>query len=349
MDSELNTILLALKDKTGIDIGVFSETMKFSSATRRDYPIVLPSRRDFEEVFSDPATGKTYFRMTFHSARLVGFIDGTGETERNYAVLLAALIESSTSRDSALSRPEQLKSILLGDAGRPQIQKFMRKFNIPDLACFTLVLTAPGGRTSEILNFLSNYSTNSLDASLLMDDMSVAFVKFLDSENDEYQSPTDYAALVAQSLREECGVPVHIGVGGTVKHLLDVNVSYQQAATAIRMCAAFNSKGEVHSYKEYLLIKMLEDIPKFKLGEYLEILSDDGAKAIFSDSEMINTAEEFLENSLNVSETSRNLYMHRNTLMYRLDKIERATGLNIRKFSDAVTFRLITILYKLLK
>ena len=64
---------------------------------------------------------------------------------------------------------------------------------------------------------------------------------------------------------------------------------------------------------------------------------------------MVNTAEEFLENSLNVSETSRNLFMHRNTLMYRLDKIERVMGLNLRKFSDAVTFRIITILFKLVK
>lgn len=64
---------------------------------------------------------------------------------------------------------------------------------------------------------------------------------------------------------------------------------------------------------------------------------------------MVNTAEEFLANSLNVSEASRNLFMHRNTLMYRLDKIERITGLDIRNFSDAVTFRVIAVLYKLLK
>ena len=64
---------------------------------------------------------------------------------------------------------------------------------------------------------------------------------------------------------------------------------------------------------------------------------------------MINTAEEFLENTLNASETSKKLYLHRNTLTYRLDKIERSTGLNIRRFSDAMTFRLITYLYKLLK
>ena len=64
---------------------------------------------------------------------------------------------------------------------------------------------------------------------------------------------------------------------------------------------------------------------------------------------MLNTAEEFLESSLNTSETSRKLYLHRNTLTYRLDKIEKATGLNIRKFSDAVTFRLITVLAKLVR
>jgi carbohydrate diacid regulator len=76
---------------------------------------------------------------------------------------------------------------------------------------------------------------------------------------------------------------------------------------------------------------------------------DTSAAEVFEDEEMLNTAEEFLLSSLNVSETSRNLYMHRNTLLYRLDKIEKATGLNIRLFSDAVSFRVLSVLYKLLK
>ena len=113
------------------------------------------------------------------------------------------------------------------------------------------------------------------------------------------------------------------------------------------MSAMFNSKGVVHTYREFMLVRMLEDVPENKLEEYLSILLEGDAKELLKDGDMVNTAEEFLENSLNVSETSRNLYMHRNTLMYRLDKIERVTGLNLRKFSDAVTFRLITILNKL--
>ena len=73
------------------------------------------------------------------------------------------------------------------------------------------------------------------------------------------------------------------------------------------------------------------------------------ALVVFRDEELFSTAEVFLERDLNLSETSRTLFIHRNTLSYRLDKIERLTGLNIRKFSDAVTFRVITVLLRLIK
>ena len=105
----------------------------------------------------------------------------------------------------------------------------------------------------------------------------------------------------------------------------------------------------MHSYREYLLVKLLEDLPKSRMQEYLDQFRAADAEEVFEDEEMTETAEAFLESSLNVSETSRNLFMHRNTLMYRLDKIERVTGLNIRKFSDAVTFRILSVLYKLLQ
>ena len=82
--------------------------------------------------------------------------------------------------------------------------------------------------------------------------------------------------------------------------------------------------------------------------QYLAEITDDSFKEVFDDEEMLATAEAFLQSSLNVSETSRQLYMHRNTLLYRLDKIEKATGLNIRSFSDAVSFRVLTVIHRLL-
>ena len=98
-----------------------------------------------------------------------------------------------------------------------------------------------------------------------------------------------------------------------------------------------------------MFIKLLEELPKYKLEEFLSVLSEPDTKTVFSDSEMLETASEFLKANLNVSEASRNLFMHRNTLMYRLDKIEKATGLDIRKFQDAMTFRLMMILDKLIE
>ena len=350
MDSELNILLNSIKEKTGIDITVYVESMKYVISTCEEPRPLMPSDPSFDGVFADASLNRTFFRLKYKNARLTGMIDGVGETEKNYAFLILNLIENSSNRELQLSQAEYLKMILLGECTRPQIQKYMRKFSVPQLPVYVLVVSNKENKNAEILNVLNNFSTNASDVAAEMEEGVAVFVKFIDEASDnEYQSAAEYAGFMQQSIFEETGVRVSIAVGGTVPTLAEANTSYQQAMTTLRMSTAMNSKGEVHTFKEFLLVKMLEDIPKFKLNEYLEILLDGDAKSIFSDPEMTNTAEEFLENSLNVSETSRKLYLHRNTLMYRLDKIERSTGLNIRRFSDAVTFRLITYLYRLLK
>lgn len=350
MDSELSILINAIKEKTGIDITIYAESMKYLVSTDPKAQAVLPSSRDFETVFADAACNRTFFKIKYKNARLIGMIDGVGETEKNYAFLIMNLIESSSNRELQLSQSEYLKMILLGECNRPQVQKYMRKFNVPQMECYVLVISDKESKSEEIINILNNFATNSLDIAVAMEEGVAVFLKFIDEAGDnEYQSAAEYAGFLQQSIYEETGTRVSIAVGGKVPSVAEANTSFQQAMTTLRVSTAMNSKGEVHTFKEFLLVKMLEDIPKFKLNEYLEILLDSDAKSVFSDPEMINTAEEFLENTLNASETSKKLYLHRNTLTYRLDKIERSTGLNIRRFSDAMTFRLITYLYKLLK
>jgi DNA-binding PucR family transcriptional regulator len=152
-----------------------------------------------------------------------------------------------------------------------------------------------------------------------------------------------------REVKEELGLDVLAGVGQIVKELKDVAASYTGAENALRYADVFEISGNVHTYREFILVRMLEDVPANKCAEYLSEITDEQFKEVFEDEEMLSTAEAFLQSSLNVSETSRNLYMHRNTLLYRLDKIEKATGLNVRLFSDAVSFRVLTVLYKLLK
>lgn len=345
MDSELTSILKSVKQKTGIDIDAYAETMKFSATTREEADWVLPSETSFNEIYADEKCGKTFFNFRFRNAKLIGSINGTSPVEKNYAYFIMSILDSSGEKENDLGYAEQMKSIVFGDYTRQQIQKFMRKFSVPDVKCCALVISNSEGKTEAVATFVSRYA-GERDCVVLTDDMCVTLVKFLDGS--EQFAPEVFARALVKDIKEETGISVRIGVGEIAANLLEINNAYVQATNALRMSTVFSVDAAVHSYKDYLLVKMLEDVPKFKLGEYLDMMVTSEAKAVFRDADMFSTAEAFLENDLNVSETSRILYMHRNTLIYRLDKIQRETKLDIRKFSDALTFRLISIMMRLI-
>lgn len=341
MYSELKTSIQSVYQKTGIDVFLFSPEGKFLfSAAGEKPPFAF---RRFGGVLQ--ADGATFFKVLHRGAEYVCAIQGTGPVEKNYAVFLSDAIENTAGKSLNLPRGEFIRRILLGECSADDVQTYAIKYSVPESPCFALAVSSDL-KAGELMSFLTQYAGEAADTAVAVTGKDCAFIKFMD-EDTEYQSSADFANFLARSLLEEVGVKVRIGVGGTVRHFEEIASSYRQANTALRMSGIFNSGGEVHTYREFVLVKMLEDLPEAKLGEYLSILLDGEAKELLKDEDMVNTAEEFLENNLNVSETARNLYMHRNTLMYRLDKIERVMGLNLRNFSDAVTFRVITILYKL--
>ena len=336
--TEIEKIFAEIKEKTRLEVSYYRE-----GSGGEGLPVCV---RPFDGVADDG--NNTFFRFLYKNTGYIGVLKGAGKAESTYAAMLPAYIESFSDKEADLSKTEYLKRILLGECSSAGVYKYMTKFSVGKSACFALALYVPK-LMKETVALVAQYGGNSLDTVVTTDRHNCVLVKYLGEEESEYSSPADYADFLAQSLKEELGIDVTVGVGSRVKGLKDVAVSYAQAAGALRYAGVFSSKGNVHSYKEYMLVKMLEDVPESKLAEYLAEMTDESAKEIFEDEEMVNTAEEFLRNSLNVSETSRNLYMHRNTLLYRLDKIEKATGLNIRQFPDAVSFRVLTVLYKLLE
>ncbi len=321
--------------------------MEFSYyAENAPSPNVPVCDRQFEGVADD---GKyTYFRFLYRGIGYIGVLNGADEAQRNYARLLPSYIESFIEKETELSKTEQLKRILLGEASSMGVYKYVTRFSVKGAACFALVIRVPK-LMKEVVAVLEQYGGNSLDTAVAINEQTCVLVKFVEELQDEYRSSVDYAEFIAQSLKEELGVDATVGVGPTVRELKDISASYAQADNTLRYADVFDIQGNVHSYREFILIKMLENIPEMKLAQYFAEITDEHCKEVFEDEEMLATAEAFLQSSLNVSETSRNLYMHRNTLLYRLDKIEKATGLNIRQFSDAVSFRVLTVLHKLLK
>ena len=323
MDNEITKIVGLVKDKTGKDVTVIA-----AEKGREKPDGFIPFRRG----------GADYYCK----------ISGDGNDGING--LVVAVLENASLGNAPVGKDDALKSILTGDANEMTVQKYVRKYCARNLPCAVFVVQSASGDVADVLDVLENFKTGAYDCAVATDETTCAYVRFQDEVNTdgEYKSLSDYANMIAQSVREELGVSVKIGVGSVVAGISDCSVSYRQALTALRMGGIFERNAVVSTYKEYLLVKMLEDMPKYKLQEFLDVLLEPEAKGVLSDPEMLATAEEFLHTSLNVSETSRNLYMHRNTLMYRLDKIERATGLDIRKFQDAMTFRLVMILYKLI-
>ena len=336
--SELTKIGAELAQKLGIKVLFYAENTRVEGVPTCETP--------FETVTDDGQY--TYFRFLYKGVGYIGVLEGAGEEEKRYAMLLPSYIENFAERETELSKTAQLKRILLGESSSMAIYKYTMKYSVRTMACFVIALRVEK-HMQEALAILEQYGGNSLDTALQMSEDTCVLLRFVENDPEEYHSTVDYAEFLVQSLKEELGIDARAGVGPIAKELKDAALSYEGAENALRYADVFNASGNVHSYREFILVKMLESVPESKLMEYLTELSDEHVKEIFDDEEMLNTAEAFLQSSLNVSETSRNMYMHRNTLLYRLDKIEKATGLNIRAFADAVSFRVLTILHKLLK
>ena len=281
--TELEKIVKETSSKLGIEFSYYPETAKPVGAITCDRP--------FEEVTDDGT--HTFFRFLFKGIGYIGVIGGASEAEKNYAALLPAYIESFIDRESELSKTEYLKRILLGECSSLGVYKYATRYSVRGSACFAIALKVPK-MMKETLAVIEQYGGNSLDTAVEISEETCVLVKYLDKTENEYQSSVDYAEFLAQSLKEELGIDCVVGVGPTVRDLKDIAHSYARAENAIRYADLFEEKGSVHSYREFILIKMLEDIPENKLEAYFSELTDESFKEIFEDEEMLGTAEEFL-------------------------------------------------------
>lgn len=296
-----------------------------------------------EDKALSQSEGKTRFLFRYQDRLCLGTIEGEGKTQENYAFFLSQFIESSLYLAS-VSKEDALRAILLGDAQKSDVEKYVLKYKIPEnTPCFALAIRSEG-RLADVMSYLSLCKNLPCDEIVAMEEDSCAFLVFAEEE----LSAKEFALYLEQALREEAGLTVLIGAGDSVGGIFEIERSYKQAFSALRLCALLKDKGGVHTHREYTLVKLLEELPVQVLNAYREDLFEGNYAELFADEELLDTAEAFLRNSLNVAETARSLYLHRNTLLYRLDKIEKCTGLNIRKFSDAVSFRILTILYRLI-
>ena len=180
-----------------------------------------------------------------------------------------------------------------------------------------------------------------------VDEKSIIMVKEL-APGEGYEEMDKIAETVLDAIGRDPAGNTHIAYGTIVRELKEVSRSYKEARMALDVGKIFFSDRDVIAYSSLGIGRLIYQLPiplcKMFIKEIFENKSPDDF-----DEETLTTINKFFENSLNVSETSRQLYIHRNTLVYRLDKLQKLTGLDLRVFEDAITFKIALMVVRYMK
>ena len=201
--------------------------------------------------------------------------------------------------------------------------------------------------SSALDNVRSLLGNKAKDFVTAVDEKNIIIVKEVDA-NDSYAELGRIAQNIYDILKNEGEEDILIAYGTVVNDIKEVSKSYKEAKLALDVGKIFFSDRRVIAYSTLGIGRLIYQLPiplcKMFIREIFEGKSPDDF-----DEETLITINKFFENNLNVSETSRQLYIHRNTLVYRLDKLQKSTGLDLRVFEDAITFKIALMVVKYMK
>ncbi len=180
-----------------------------------------------------------------------------------------------------------------------------------------------------------------------VDEKSIIVIKELSPEAEPSEM-ADIAEMIVKTLTEGNHAGMHVAYGSAVSEIKEVSRSYKEARMALDVGKIFFEDQNIIAYSQLGIGRLIYQLPIPLCKMFIKEIFTDKSPDDF-DEETLATINKFFENSLNVSETSRQLYIHRNTLVYRLDKLQKSTGLDLRIFDDAITFKIALMVVKYMK
>ncbi len=193
----------------------------------------------------------------------------------------------------------------------------------------------------------SLFSGKTKDFITAVDEKNIILVKEL-KPSETYEDMQKTAKVILDMLNTEAMTKVHVSFGTIVNEIKDVSRSYKEAKMALDVGKIFYSDRNIVAYNNLGIGRLIYQLPMPLCKMFIKEIFEGKSPDDFDD-ETLTTINKFFENSLNVSETSRQLYIHRNTLVYRLDKLQKSTGLDLRVFEDAITFKIALMVVKYMK
>lgn len=191
------------------------------------------------------------------------------------------------------------------------------------------------------------FSSQMGDFITAIDESSVILIKALEPA-DKAAQLEQTAQTIVDMMSTELMMNVRVAYGTVVQELKDVSKSYKEAMMALDVGKIFYVEKKVNSYGSLGIGRLIYQLPANLCRIFIDEIFGESDPGEF-DEEIVSTVNKFFENNLNVSETSRQLFVHRNTLVYRIEKLEKSTGLDVRTFDDALTFKIAMMVYNYMK
>lgn len=278
------------------------------------------------------------------------FVEGDDIFASKYVSILAvAFANIKFYYDDKYDRSSFIKNIILDNILPGDIYLKARElyFNYDVMRTVILIRSVRESDVS-VYDILQNlFPDKSKDFVISINETDIALVKETKPGIDP-KTIEKLATTIADTLSGEFYVQAVIGIGATVDNLKDLARSFKEAQAALEVGKVFDTDKTIVSYDNLGIARLIYQLPTTLCETFLKEVFKLGSIESL-DGETLFTIQRFFENNLNVSETSRKLFIHRNTLVYRLEKIKKITGLDLREFDHAIIFKIALMVNKYLK
>ena len=340
---QISRVELGIIDTEGnVLAATFPEAGDFSEPAR----IFANSPADSQEV-----QGYQFFKV-YDETQLEYILLASGSTDDTYMIgkMAAFQIQSLlVAYKERFDKDNFIKNLLLDNLLLIDIYNRAKKLHInTDSRRVVFILETNHEKdTVSMESIRTNLGNRSGDFITAVDEKSIIVVKELE-ESDGNEELEQTARMIISSLEPELREIAHVAYGTVVNEIKEVSRSYKEARMALDVGKIFFDERNVIAYSSLGIGRLIYQLPIPLCKMFIKEIFGGKSTDDF-DEETLTTINKFFENSLNVSETSRQLYIHRNTLVYRLDKLQKSTGLDLRVFEDAITFKIALMVVKYMK
>ena len=277
------------------------------------------------------------------------FVEGVDETAAKYANILSiTLTNIKQYYDEKYDRNNFIKNVVLDNVlpGDIVIKARELHFNA-EISRVVLLIRIVSANDISAYDVIQNlFHDKSKDFVFNITETDIVLVKEIKSTVDS-KDLEKLARSIADTLSGEFYTRVNVGIGNSVVGVKDLARSFKEAQTALEVGKVFDTDKVIVSYDNLGIARLVYHLPTTLCETFLhEVFKRGSIESL--DHETLFTIQRFFENNLNVSETSRKLFVHRNTLVYRLEKIKKLTGLDLREFDHAIIFKIALMVKKYL-